>query len=73
MNATMGKFSAALATVETLPSEDQAALVEVVHKRLAAARRAEMVREVAEARADFRRGKVKRGSAADLMRELRGK
>ena len=73
MNATMGKFSAALATVETLPAEDQAALVEVVNKRLAAARRAEMVREIAEARADFRRGKVKRGPAADLMRELRGK
>ena len=48
-------------------------LVEVVNKRIAATRRREMVREIAEARADYRRGKVKRGSASDLMRELRGK
>ena len=39
----------------------------------AAARRAEMVQEIEAAQTDYRRGKVKRGSAADLMRELRGK
>jgi hypothetical protein len=66
-------FAAALASVETLPADDQAALVEVVNKRLAAARRAEMVEQIEAARTDHRRGKVKRGSAADLMRELRGK
>jgi hypothetical protein len=66
-------FAAALASVETLPVDDQAALVEVVNKRIAAVRRAEMVHEIGAARADYRRGKVKRGSAADVMRELRGK
>lgn len=73
MSTATAKFAEALAVVESLPVEDQSALVEVVNKRVAAARRAQMVREVAEARADHRRGKVKRGSAADLMRELRGK
>jgi hypothetical protein len=58
--------------VETLPVEDQIALIEVVAKRIAAARRREMVGEIAEARVDYRRGKVKRGSATELMRELRG-
>ena len=73
MNAETGKFADALASVETLPVEDQAAPVEVVNKRIAATRRREMIREIAEARADYRRGNVKRGSASELMRELRGK
>ena len=66
-------FAAVLASVETLPVDDQAALVEVVNKRIAAARRLEIVHEIGEARTAYRRGKVKRGSATDLMRELRGK
>ena len=65
-------FAAALASVETLPVEDQAALVEVVNKRIAAARRTKIVQEIGDARTDYARGKVKRGTAADLMRELRG-
>jgi hypothetical protein len=73
MNTATAKFAEALAIVEKLPVEDQSALMEVVNKRVAAARRAQLVRDVAEARADHRRGKVKRGSAADLIRELRGK
>jgi len=32
-----------------------------------------MSREITAARADLRQGKVKRGSAADVMRALRGK
>jgi hypothetical protein len=73
MSTETGKFADVLASVETLTVEDQAALVEVVNRRIAATRRREMVQEIAEARADYQRGKVKRGSADDLMRELRGK
>ncbi|MBI4662956.1 MAG: hypothetical protein HY735_29455 [Verrucomicrobia bacterium] len=73
MSVEPAKFADALASVETLPLEDQAALVEVVNKRIAATRRREMIREIAAARADYRRGNVKRGSAGDLMRELRSK
>ncbi len=73
MSVPTTKFADALASVETLPLEDQTALVEVVNKRIAAARRLEIVRKIAGARADYRRGKVKRGSAADLMHDLRGK
>lgn len=73
MRHTISKFDKALSLVETLPVEDQSVLVEVVNKRVAAARRVQMIREMDEARADYRRGKVKRGSAADLMQELRGK
>ena len=73
MSAEPAKFADALASVETLAMEDQAALVEVVNKRIAVARRREMVQEIAEARAEYRRGNVKRGTASDLMRELRRK
>lgn len=73
MSVETAKFADALASVETLTMEDQAALVEVVNKRLAAARRRQMVEEIAEARADYRRGHVKRGSATDVMREIRSK
>jgi len=73
MSSETAKFADALASVETLSVEDQAALVEVVNKRIAATRRREMAREIAKARADYRRGNVKRGSASDLMRELRAK
>jgi hypothetical protein len=67
------KFGEALAAVETLPVEDQVALVEVVNKRIAATRRREILREIAEARADYRQGKVKRGSATQLLRDLRAR
>jgi len=73
MSAETAKFADALASVEALSVDDQAALIEVVNKRITAARRREMLREIAEARADYRRGNVKRGSAADLMRQLRDK
>jgi len=73
MSSETAKFADALASVETLSVEDQAALVEVVNKRIAASRRQEMAREIAKARVDYRRGNVKRGSASDLMRELRAK
>ena len=73
MSAETKTFADVLASVETLPMEDQAALIQVINKRIAATRRRELVEEIAQARAAYRRGNVRRGSAADLMRELRGK
>ena len=64
-------FDRALETVERLALDEQEALVDVVSHRIAAARRAVLVREVAAARRDYQRGKVRRGTAADLMTELR--
>ena len=64
-------FDRALETVEQLALDEQEALVDVVSHRIAAARRAVLAREVAAARRDYRQGKVRRGTAADLMAELR--
>ena len=71
MNNPPAKFAEALACIESMPVDDQTALLEIVNKRIASARRREMIQEIAQARTDFAAGKVKRGSAASLMRELR--
>lgn len=73
MSNSPAKFAEALACIDALPVEDQEALVALMNKRLAAARRQEILEEIAQARHDYRAGKVKRGTSADLMRELRRK
>jgi hypothetical protein len=75
MSATMtavktSRFQAVLASVESLPTEDQAILAEVVTKRVAAKRRRQLVRDIGQARLDYRRGKVHRGTAADFFSRL---
>jgi len=57
--------------VETLPPDDQALLMEIIHQRLIQQRRIELVEEVAEARDAYQRGQVRRGTVADLMKELK--
>ncbi|MFH0792581.1 MAG: hypothetical protein V2A74_00960 [bacterium] len=64
-------FQKALEVVEALPGEQQSDLVEVVRKRLAEQRRDEIAAAVRATRSEYRAGKVKKGSVADLMRELR--
>ena len=64
-------FQKVLSLVESLPTEDQAVLADVVAKRVAAKRRQQLAKEIAQARTDYRRGKVRRGTAAALLAELR--
>jgi len=71
MTTKQSPFQKALETIETLPSEQQADLVEIVRRRLAQHRRDEIAASIREAKADHRAGKVKRGTVADLMRDLR--
>jgi hypothetical protein len=64
------QFQQAIEAVEQLPPNDQALLIEIIRQRLIEQRRAELAVEVAEARADYQQGKARRGSVADLMKEL---
>lgn len=78
MSATLtavktSRFQAVLASVESLPTEDQAMLAEVVTKRIAAKRRRQLVKEIGQARQDYHRGKVQRGTAADFISQLRAR
>ena len=60
----------AIDTVEALPADDQALLIDIIRQRLIQQRRAELAAEVAEARAAYQRGEVHRGTVAQLMEEL---
>jgi hypothetical protein len=63
-------FQKALATIEALPSNQQMDLVEVIRRRLAESRRDEIAANIREAKVDYRRGQVKKGTLADLMKDL---
>jgi len=68
--ATSSRFQEVIEMVETLPPDDQALLIEIIHQRLIQNRRAELAAEIAEARDAYRRGEVHSGTVADLMKEL---
>jgi len=63
-------FQDAIETVEALPPEDQDMLIELLRKRRIEQRRAELVAEVAEARREYKRGKVRPASVADIVKEI---
>ncbi len=60
----------ALEIVELLPPDEQRQLIELIRQRQLQYERAELVRNVAEARQAYRQGQVRRGTVADLMQEL---
>lgn len=57
-------------TVETLPLNEQALLIEIIHQRLIRQRRGELAAEVAEARAAYQQGTARRGKVANLLQNL---
>lgn len=69
---TSSHFQNVLDAVEALPPDDQALLIDIIRRRLVQKRRADLVAEVTEARRAYERGEVRRGTVADLMRELEG-
>jgi len=64
------RFQEAIEMVESLPPDDQVLLIEIIRRRLIQHRRAELAAEVAEARDAYQRGEVRRGTVADLTKEL---
>jgi len=65
-------FKEALELIESLPEEERWSLIEIVRRRLVEKRRDEIAESVRQAREDFARGDVKRGTVEDLLRDLRG-
>lgn len=63
-------FQQAIETVERLPPEDQALLIDIVKRRLIDERRNQLAAEIAESRAEFEQGEVTRGTAEELMKDL---
>lgn len=68
-NAT---FQEALEVIETLPEYQQEDLVNIVHKRLLEKRRESLAENIREAREEYVKGEVKKGSTEDIMKEITG-
>lgn len=66
----MKSYGQVLDSIEALPEEQQESLVDTVRKRLAENRRAELVKSVREARKEFKSGKCRPASPAEIMRKV---
>jgi len=63
-------FQKALDVIESLPEYQQEDLVDIIKHRLLDQRRELLAKNIKEARGEYTRGEVKRGTADDLMKEL---
>lgn len=63
-------FKEVLDIVESLPEYQQEDLVDIIRRRLMEQRRDRLADNVREAREEYARGEVKRGTVDDLMKEL---
>ena len=63
-------FQKALEMIESLPEEQRESLIDIVKRRLIEERRDRLAQSIKEARDEYKRGEIKRGTVDDLMREL---
>ena len=64
----MSSFAQTLDAIESLPMDEQEDVLEVLQRRLAERRRAELIATVKRARKEFDAGKCKPASVAAIMR-----
>ena len=65
----MTTFSDIVDAADNLSTDEQQALLEILSRRVAARNRAELVRDVAEARAEFAAGRARAASVGQIMDE----
>jgi hypothetical protein len=63
-------FQKALEIIESLPEEQRESLIDVVRRRLIEERRDRLAQNIKEAKREYKRGRIQRGSVDDLMHEL---
>ena len=63
-------FQEALDIVESLPEYQQEDLINIVRRRHIERKRESLAKNIKEARAEYARGEVNRGTVEDLMKEL---
>jgi len=69
-NSQTVTFQDALEVVESLPEQQQEDLIDIIRRRIIEHRRDLLAENIKKAKQEFARGEVKRGSIADLMKEL---
>jgi CHASE3 domain sensor protein len=65
-----GTFDEALEIIDSFPDEQKESIIEIVKRRLADERRERLAQTVKEAREEYARGEVRRGTVDDLMLEI---
>ena len=70
INANSKTFQEVLEIIESLPEYQQEDIVKIIMKRIIEHKREELAKSVKEAREEYSRGEVKRGSVDDLMKDL---
>jgi len=63
-------FDEALEIIESFPEDQRESIIEIVKRRLAEERRERLAQTIKEAREEYARGEVRRGTVNDLMREI---
>lgn len=70
MAAKTSSFQQAVEAVEALSLDDQAELLNLLHKRLEQKRRTELLQKITEVRQEYAQGNVRYGSVSELLTEL---
>ena len=63
-------FQEAIEIIESLPEYQQEDLIDIIRHRLTEQRRQQLASNIKEARAEYARGEIKKGSVDDLMKEF---
>ena len=63
-------FDEVLDIIESFPEEQRESIVEIVKRRLTEERRERLAQTVKEARQEYSRREVRRGTVDDLIREI---
>jgi len=63
-------FDEALDIIESFPEDQRESIVEIVKQRLTEERRGQLAQTIKEAREEYARGEVRRGTVDDLIREI---
>jgi len=66
----MKSYGQVIDSIEALPDEQQESLLELIQKRLAERRREALIKSVQEARKEFKSGKLRPASPAEIMRKV---
>jgi hypothetical protein len=65
-----GTFQEALDIIESLPEHQQEDLINIIQRRRLERRRELLAESIKEARAEYAKGEVTRGTVDDLMQEI---
>jgi hypothetical protein len=66
----MKTYGRVLDSIEALPEDQQESLVDLVRKRLSERRRAALVKSIGEARKEFKTGRLRPATPAEIMRKV---